>query len=329
MAATVTAPVQTAPEAADRFYASGQHLIGSLILDVRSLWRQFDARNIDGSVLAITGQATARIAAAQIGAASQAQAYVSDVLDELDVDGGEPQATLRPAAFAVSASGLPLEDTVATVRLRALHAAAQGLSPSKAGLGLLERIAETQVTSAARQATSTAMAVRPKVTGWVRMLNPGACSRCIVLAGKFYRWNQGFQRHPRCKCRHIPATEDVGGDYLTDPDAYFASLSADEQAHAFTAAGAQAIRDGADIGQVVNARLGIERTQMFGRSMQTTTVGTTARSTYGRAQRDLAKVQGERYRRTRTPRLLPESIYEIANDRQDAIRLLRFYGYTT
>ena len=55
------------------------------------------------------------------------------------------------------------------------------------------------------------MGVRP-VGGYVRMVQAGACSRCVVLAGKWYRKNQGFQRHPGC----FPAGAVVSGP---SPDA--------------------------------------------------------------------------------------------------------------
>lgn len=35
--------------------------------------------------------------------------------------------------------------------------------------------------------------------GYVRMLTPpSSCDRCVILAGRWYRWNQGFERHPMC-----------------------------------------------------------------------------------------------------------------------------------
>jgi hypothetical protein len=74
--------------------------------------------------------------------------------------------------------------------------------------------------------------------------------------------------------------------------------------------GAQAIRDGADMGRVVNARRngGVRKGQLFGKSAFTTTVGT------GRGGR-------------RGPRIMPETVYSIARDRADAIRLLKLHGF--
>lgn len=60
-----------------------------------------------------------------------------------------------------------------------------------------------------------------------------------------------------CDCRHIPCPEAVADDLTTDPRAYFDSLSGPEQERIFTRSGAKAIRDGADMGRVVNARRGM------------------------------------------------------------------------
>ena len=78
------------------------------------------------------------------------------------------------------------------------------------------------------------------------------------------------------------------------------------QEDVFTVAGARAIRDGADMAQVVNAR----------RGMTTAQVG---------AERILATKAGATRGRVR---LMPETIMQIAgSDRPEAIRLLRLHGY--
>lgn len=143
------------------------------------------------------------------------------------------------------------------------------------------------------------------------MLNPPSCSRCTVLAGRFYMWNEGFARHPNCDCLHIPSSESVSGDLVVSPDAYFESLTPRQQDKVFTKAGAQAIRDGADISKVVNARRGMQKAQVFGRDTLVTTEGTARRRNAGRAP----------------IRLMPESIYDQAKDRPDAIRLLKLHGF--
>lgn len=149
--------------------------------------------------------------------------------------------------------------------------------------------------------------------GYVRMLNPPSCDRCIVLAGRFYRWSAGFERHPMCDCRHIPAIEKTADDITTDPDAYFESLTREQQDDAFGKANAQAIRDGADISRVVNAKASVYTADDGHRY---TYVGT-RRSRRGRRS---------------APVLRPTvwQIYKDAKgDRAAALQLLEKFGYIT
>lgn len=210
----------------------------------------------------------------------------------------------------------------------------------------LEAAAASVVIDAARAAESAATTAHREVAGYVRMLNPPSCSRCVVLAGKWFRWNAGFDRHPpTCDCRHIPISEDQADDLRTHPDRYFDSLSRAEQDRTFTKAGAQAIRDGADINQVVNARRGMRKAQLFGRDALITTEGTTRhgiafealaqRGGTVRSAEDLAvrntrtgpELRRINRTRARSPRVMPETIYQIAVDREDAIRLLQAHGF--
>lgn len=107
--------------------------------------------------------------------------------------------------------------------------------------------------------------------------------------------------YPRCDCIHIPAREDSADDLRTDPKAYFDSLTAAEQDRLFTKAGAEAVRSGADMARVVNARRGMY--EAGGRSYTTEAAG-------------------------RRPRLMPEQILrEAGTDRAEALRLFRLHGY--
>lgn len=153
--------------------------------------------------------------------------------------------------------------------------------------------------------------------GWIRMLSPPSCGRCAVLAGRWYGWNEGFQRHPNCDCRHIPAIENDAESLVTDPRLYFDSLSRAEQDELFGTAAADAIRNGADIAQVINAqnRQGGSYT-VDGR--QYTREGTTRRGYYGGTE------AGQNRRRRPTP----VQIYRDARgDRQRAVSLLTEFGY--
>lgn len=91
-------------------------------------------------------------------------------------------------------------------------------------------------------------------------------------------------------------------------------MTAAEREKSFTKAGAEAIGLGAEIGRVVNARVGMDTAQVFGRELKVTNA---LRKRYG---------QGPRGQKVR---LMPESIAQIADGVDDHLRLLRLYGYIT
>lgn len=253
------------------------------------------------------------IAAYQLLAARDAVASVPQMLHEQNID-APADGDVAVAAIAGTASdGRPLDTLIDYGR--------------DLGAGWLGLVTATQVQDAARTASGVAIASRPKVRGWVRMMNPPSCSRCAVLAGKWFGWNQGFQRHPRCDCRHIPAQESDYSDVRLSGDKWFHTLPVAEQDRIFTKDGAQAIRDGADLNQVVNARRGMDTAQIGGRTAVITREGVTSRGLAGKQFGDLRKRPGDRYRSASRPRIMPETIYTAAPSREEAIRLLRVNGF--
>lgn len=309
--------------------------------------------------------------AAQQAAAAGADEYVNAVVGETETAGAVAAAALA----GVASDGRPLGSLLEQPAIATRVALSQGATQSRAfatGEAALSMILRTQVADAGRVADGVAIAARPR-TGYVRMLVGSTCSRCAVLAGKFYRYNDGFLRHPRCDCLHIPAKGEAAArseGLISDPKEYFDSLSKSEQDRVFTNAGAQAIRDGANPSQVVNARRGarglsqagrltldeqrmlrggrargqIETVDVFGRQVFVTTEGTTRRGLAGRRLSLSGTVEeaGEtvrrlsrtgvverqvRRQRARAPRLMPESIYQLADSREHAILLLRKFGY--
>lgn len=264
------------------------------------------------------------VTAFQILAIRDAVASIGDMLDEQSVTDPPVGAVAVTSLAGVASDGRPLD----TLFEQATNAGQFGM------------MVATQLQDAARGAAGVSVASRNRV-GYVRMLNPPSCSRCAVLAGKWFGWNQGFQRHPRCDCRHIPSLEVDKYDHLFSPDKYFHSLDAAEQDRIFTKAGAQAVRDGADVTQVVNVRRSMEPAQLFGRDVLITREGITKRGLYGSS--DAARAAGYDSRKvgqkgfvknytertTKRARIMPETIYRVAQDRTDAQRLLKLYGYIT
>lgn len=291
----------------------------------RNLWAAVTG-NPEAAFATVGPQLLVTVSAAQVGAATAGGAYVSTTLQELGIEAAM-SATVNPRAFAgVASDGRDLADLLYQPFYSAGQQIAAGVDVPVAledAGKRLDRIVQTQVQDAGRTAAGVAIASTPAATGWTRMVNPPVCSRCVILAGRFYRWSDGFARHPRCDCRHIPGNRDVATDHTTDPRQYFDALERGEildhtgqpvtAERVFGVAGAEAIRRGADIGQVVNAR----------RGMNTAASGRLVRDKSGH----YSTRSGARRGRTR---LMPESIFEIAGDDRDlALQLLKRHGYVT
>ena len=293
---------------ADRHVRTQQARSKAAARRLRGEWNRIDPRNIAASWRSLIPRALVVLTGAQLTGAQDSQDYVTAVLAAQGIE-SDAAGVVVPQAFAGIASdgrdlaGLLYEPVITT--LQTIKTGAPVRDALTLGKVHLDMIARTQVADAGRVADGVAVAARPRV-GYVRMLELPSCARCVVLAGKFYRWSQGFQRHPRCDCRHIPCAEDAAGDLRTDPRAYFDSLSEEQQNSVFTTAGARAIRDGADMSQVVNSRQGM----------------------YTAAGRKLTRYSTGKRGVVRGARLLPEEIYREANgNRSEAIRLLRRFGY--
>lgn len=314
-----------------RIHADYQsQLADAAVYGVQEFWSQVDPNNISASWASMLPDAVGLMTQTQLIAATDASAYVQAALASQGLDNSG--SDLVPGAFAGHASdGRSMVGLLSSPAYTALQGIGAGMDVDRAmaaGSMQLTMLASTTISDTGRVAAGSMITSRLTTTGYVRMLNPPSCSRCAILAGRYYKWNSGFERHPRCKCIHIPTSENNGRDLRTDPYSYFESLSAKEQDKLFTNAGAQAIRDGADINQVVNSRRGMSTT--VGGSV-VTTEGTTRRGYFGSQQitRDARKALGERYGVSIRQRMMPEEIYKRANSREEAIRLLTEYGYIT
>jgi hypothetical protein len=283
-------------------YRARQRLVDAAAKIARQVWGRIDPADLDGSWARMGPDLLVALMGAQQAAAGAADGYVDDVAADLGAADQAVPALNARALSGVASDGRPLASLLENSIFAVKSAIAGGATIPQAmasGYANLDMIVRTQVADAGRVADQVAITARPMLKGYRRMLVGQSCSRCVVLAGKWYRYNAGFQRHPRCDCIHVPA-EDSGDSVMTGPRRYFDSLSRADQDKAFTAAGAQAIRDGADIGKVVNARRGMY------------TAG------------------GKLYTREaagRRPRIMPEQILRDARDRDDAIRLLRLHNY--
>lgn len=280
----------------------------------RRAWRRVQADRISESWDEQRRALLPTVTQAQVSAATAGSSYAASSLAQQGAY-SPPEAFVRPDSFGGYASdGRSLDGLLYSPATTTKTAIGHGVLPRKAledAGGALDQIVMTIVADAARQAAGIDTMARQGV-GYVRMVSVGACSRCVILAGRTYRWNSGFLRHPNCNCVHVPATSkrlqgarDEG--LVDDPYEVFASLSEAEQDQRFGQAGAQAIRDGADVYQVVNSRRGMSANGLMTRE------GTSRR--------------GASHHLHRGQRLTPEGIYAQNLSREDTLRLLEQNGY--
>ena len=296
-------------------YAAVTSLDRRTVRRLWSVWWGLSWASLQDEFVSAVPELVAVVAAAQMESAAIGAAFVNDQAPGRDV-------TVKPAAFAQSASdGRPMVSLLSQALVAAFAAARGGAvvgAAMQVGADSLDRIATTQLWDAERAAEQVTMAAHLRVRGWRRSVEPGACGRCIVLAGRVYRWSEGFDRHPRCRCSHSPVTSDADPEGPT-PQELFDRMPKAQQDRAFTVDGAEAIRRGADPAKVINARRGMataasttgrqmaKYTDLFGKKALTTTEG---------AKGKKAPV-----------RLMPESILKYAESREQSIELLRLYGY--
>jgi hypothetical protein len=280
----------------------------------RRLWNQVDPADLSRSWAPLLARLLVIVTGAQLAAARAANDYVAGTLAAQGID-SEPSGEVVAESLAGIASdgralaSLLLNPVIATKRMISQQLADEGRirldSALATGHATLEMTLRTQIADAGRVADGVAVAARQR-TGYVRMLVGDSCPKCAILAGRFYRYSAGFMRHPNCDCVHIPTVEDVAGDFTTDPQRAFR----EGRVRGLSKADEQALRDGADLSQVVNAHRGM----YVAGHQKLTREGITRHGFAGR------RLGGQ-------ARLMPEQIYREATSRGEAVQLLRQHGY--
>lgn len=324
-------PTQTLPPPVSDYVTAQRAEIIDATKAVNRQWRRvgndFDAgwRLIAPTVLAIMDEAQRRISAGSAEYIPAVLAATGQAVQQL----ADPEPS---ALVGLTGAGLPTVDALSVATIRAKQSVADGAS---AFLALqdagkyLSYVAGTILSDTGRSAEGLGMAAFGS-TGWVRVLSPPSCARCVILAGRIYRHSEGFLRHPGCDCRHMPAGEVMEADLTVDPMAYYESLDeAGRLKFAGSLANVKAIDAGADINQIVNAyrrTSGMRFAQVS--PIKLNKLGDKF-TTEGTTRRGLATQQQTGLRRNGAvqARLMPESIYMRAKNPDDALRLLKLYGW--
>ena len=315
------------PETAVKHYRAMLRLQRSARAAAAVAWSSLSAAYLSESWGSVSPALVAAVSKLQLDAATRGAGYGGNTLADQGLYEA-PEAWVDPSSLAgVSSRGASLGAALYSAIPHTKDLIAGGMPERVAlarGREVLQMSAAAQVADAGRTAAGLDTFARPRV-GYVRMLNPPSCSRCSVLAGRFYRSNEGFRRHPRCDCVHVPTTRTEAAEsegLVHDPYAYFESLSESAQDKTFGKAQAQAIRDGADLFQVVNARRGMSYAGVSSDGSRRgqkvvsdfTREGTTRRALWGGAN-------------PRGKRLTPDAIYAQGLPREATLDLLAKHGY--
>lgn len=309
-------------------------------------WRRVDFGDLDASWTAIEPALTAQVVAAQIASARGSDAYTANLSRSYDVE-SDRSATVPEAFAGADTTGRPVSSLLhgaVTTTKQAVRGGLGAVQAMEAGATYLAAMLKTVLADTSRSSDMVSSVGRGYVR-YVRVVEPGACSRCMVLAGSD-RFSKPFQRHPECRCTSQPLPVDDAGVDVKGPEDLFDELTAEEQDRRFGRAGAQAIRDGASVSQVVTARRGMGRPRTYSNysRMKKTTIGrrpngepvqvyatteaTTKRGGFGRQQSEFTRRSGARYTSSTRVRLMPESILEIAGEDTELRQaFLRDAGY--
>lgn len=287
----------------------------------RHAWKRVDKNDIRGS--------WARIKQPLVDVLSDMQKQAVDAGLDANVDVmaetgqySAPEALVGSRAFSrFSAGGVPLDEWIDRPVIRTLELIKEGVNVDEAlgrvGGSFSSSVA-TNLADVIRQAQQADIATRRHM-GFIRCCNADACKWCIILSGKIYRYNTGFERHMNCHCYHLPVNlDDVGSvlDIAPTPIEIFNRLSEEEQNKRFGILGAKSIRAGADIGQIVNGKL------------DKTSITRSSRSYFSLQLKDKGFTLPSAKDRSRKPfrRLTVDECW-AAGSREEAIQRLKDNGY--
>jgi hypothetical protein len=318
------------PNAAVQSFDQQQRITAAAVAGARRAWSGM-AGDWTRSWASVGGRLVLLATAAQLAIAREAADSFPVMVAELGLPTENAGVAIPEAVAGTAGDGRDLEGLLYGSVVTAREAGVSGATTEQAlaaGGSALDMYMTTLMADAAREIGSAALASYRGVFGYIRMLRPPSCARCAVLAGKWFGWDAGFQRHESCDCKHVPCGNEQAADLVSDP----LQAIRDGQVTGLSKAQRTAILDdGAD------ASRGMRTADIGGRTVQITTEGTTKHGYANLVRKEIAAnragltswaefaTQGGRS--VKMPRLTVGEIYRISSDREDVIRLLHANGY--
>jgi hypothetical protein len=184
---------------------------------VGRLWDRFMTGPEDGPANQFITAASATLGSAQPAAVLAALNFVATytaaatdtpppaVVTELD-----PTPFLRPRGADVATSDV-LRRSVVQFR-SALGNGVPFMQAKDSARARVVQVARTEPMLSARAATSEAMKTEPRIVGYRRVPDAGACSFCLLISTRRYRDSDLSPVHPGCGCTVAPivGTRDPG-----------------------------------------------------------------------------------------------------------------------
>lgn len=211
----------SARSVARQHYDDRSRLVRGIDRLASRLWRTVDPLAIAESWAALVPALFTALVGAQRSAVEPADAYLDEVLAEQGLTTAAVGAVNVEALTGVASDGRELGALLNQPSLTTLVALSGGATLGQAlasGEAAARMIVGTQVADAGRVADQVAMTARPDATGYRRMLVGGSCSRCVILAGRWYAYNAGFDRHPRCRPGRLRTRTRPRGHQRRHPD---------------------------------------------------------------------------------------------------------------
>ena len=247
--------------AAEQYNAALRLLAARSVAGVVGAYAAVKAADIDRTFTAALPGILAELVRGQLYAATTSVAYHQRLLAAHGLTPSGP--AIRPAGFAAglqTADGRDLRSVVALAPIYAKQRIVQGMPAEQAldsGRTFLASVVQSETQDAARSVMDVALNTDDQYEGYLRVPDPDACGRCLILAGRVYRTDGDFLRHPRCLCSSQPVLRDNPPPDPPSARSLFDDLDEPAQDAAFGIDGAEAIRSGADPASVQNARQGM------------------------------------------------------------------------
>lgn len=183
---------------------------------VGSLWDQLEDHDRP-QAQAFATRAAPIVAGGQLLAARLTGAYVAR-------RAGIPAVALPRAAVVGPAArrGVELTDEYQRPFGALWGALGEGLDRTEAvarGRARLDLLVVTDVWLAMRAATAVIDRVTPRITGWMRVADAGACDQCAAADGTPYGQAADLAGHPNCGCTSEPTFADSPPSEAADPEA--------------------------------------------------------------------------------------------------------------